>query len=346
MYDRPIWAKCALGFGLIALVILSAALVAGCGGQETEKEEGELIIGQPVAGKGDTYTGPEAELVSVPPDPQLADTAGGGDAYQSFDYSADMALLVNRARCNAGLSPVTVNSKLNEAATAHAMSMAEDGAIGPPDDGGTFLRSFGHTTQGWGMNFCGGYKEIRGFYDGWGGDTNPIVTNPQYQELGFGYVVSAPHGDMAFVTLFLAGTSTQPELPTPSCSDLDFSSLDEPVVTEEPPDDDPGYISIQFGEVGTLSPGDSKDGSITWPDEGHIWTLTGTAGQAVTIEVVSTSNGDFIVELHAPDGSFVDGADTFFGGGTATISPSLPMDGTYDILVYAWFPGDYTITVR
>jgi hypothetical protein len=340
MSARTIRPQCAARAAVAALIVLCAVLTVGCGTGQPGRW-GDLIIGQPVAGTGDTYIGTEAELVEIPPDPQYAGAAGEGE-YESFDYSSEMALLVNRGRCNAGLQPVTVNSKLNAAASAHAMDMAKGGYAGPPPDPGAFIRSFGHKTQGWGMNFCGGFKDVSGFYEGWGGDANPLVTNPQFEELGYGHVTSSAHDGMAFVVLILAGTSAQPEQPTPKCSDLDFSSLETPVVTEEPSDDD--FFPIQFTDAGTLTPGGSGTGSILWPDEGDIWTFDGTAGQSVAIELAATDDGLFIIELYAPDGSFVGGADTF--SGVANISTTLSTTGSYEIWVYAWFPGNYTISLQ
>lgn len=105
--------------------------------------------------------------------PDAAPTAGQGQrrALRAQDWQCALLDLVNAARSNAGLSPLCLNAKLNDAAQAHANDqaamgrMTHDGSNGSRP--GDRVARRGYTWSMMAENVARGYPSVQDVFQGW-----------------------------------------------------------------------------------------------------------------------------------------------------------------------------------
>jgi hypothetical protein len=87
---------------------------------------------------------------------------------------------------------------------------------------------------------------------------------------------------------------------------------------------EPAGDTIDFGETvqGSLDAGQTA-----------VWTFVGTAEQAVTIILQPDEDSDMALELQDEDGVILEASDNGFSGEEERIEGTLPIDGTYQIVV-------------
>jgi hypothetical protein len=82
-------------------------------------------------------------------------------------------------------------------------------------------------------------------------------------------------------------------------------------------------------EMGQITCGQTQTATLTAPDEQHIWTFTGQAGDLILLSISDTAGVDGRVDLYPPAG----GAAEFTNKG-GLISWSLAQSGVYKIVAY------------
>ena len=102
--------------------------------------------------------------------------------------------LVNQARSEEGLAPLTLNEQLNIAADSHSQSMAVNDFFSHQDptdnsSGGDRIEETGYEWSFWGENVAAGYSTPEQVVDGWlnspGHRAN--ILNENFTEIGIGY---------------------------------------------------------------------------------------------------------------------------------------------------------------
>lgn len=219
---------------LLALLSLSAALVAGCGGSSGSSESpapskpkatnnGQLNVGVTDGGIGTATQGDRDGLQALPDTkvdkPSNTETGvGAGASCQNTDIAptretlpivvAATLCLLNGERQDAGLAPLSENAKLAAAAIVHSREMvdkqffAHQGRDG--SDPVTRIRSAGYIPSvgawtvgenlAWGTGTLATPKEIVGAWMKSQGHRDNIL-RAAYKEIGFGVVVGNPKSD-------------------------------------------------------------------------------------------------------------------------------------------------------
>ena len=112
-----------------------------------------------------------------------------------------------------------------------------------------------------------------------------------------------------------------------------------------------GPVSLPSGSSlhrGSITFGAEVTDDLTGLFEPHDWTLSGEAGQQVTIRCAPRSGAptDPYLELISPGGQVLAQDDDGGGGKAALISGyTLPASGTYTIRVDVWATGPYTLSL-
>lgn len=108
--------------------------------------------------------------------------------------------LINAERQRRGLNPLIMNIILMQAAEAHSQDMIDrnffshtnpDG-LGPGDR----LTNAGYNWRTWGENIGAGYLSAEAMFNGWmdSGSHQDIMLNPNFTEIGIGYVTGGYYG--------------------------------------------------------------------------------------------------------------------------------------------------------
>ncbi len=120
--------------------------------------------------------------------------AAGASAEVSSDDAGTAADLINIQRCEAGLTPVSVNAKLNEAAAFHALNMAQRDFLDHQDtvdntspDQRVSAAGYHATTVG--ELIAGGGSTFGDVFASWwnSADTHSTLLGADYREIGLGH---------------------------------------------------------------------------------------------------------------------------------------------------------------
>ncbi len=104
----------------------------------------------------------------------------------------------------------------------------------------------------------------------------------------------------------------------------------------------------RYSDGGRIELGQAIQGELP-PDNQHIWTYDGAAGQQVSIVVEPTSSAfDVILNVYGPDGQRLVALDEGFSGDPeVVVGFELPLSGTYSIIVssFSGQGGGYTVSL-
>jgi uncharacterized YkwD family protein len=137
--------------------------------------------------------------VTVPPE-----SPGDGDV---SDEEREMLNLINKARADAGVSPLSFDAKLMEVAKLKAQDMVNNNYFShqSPTYGSPFdmMRQFGVTFRTAGENIAGN-RTVEGAYKAWMGSPGhrENIENSKFNYTGIGIVESKTYGKM-FVQMFI-----------------------------------------------------------------------------------------------------------------------------------------------
>ena len=108
--------------------------------------------------------------------------------------------LINAERSRRGLNTLQIRDVLMQVAEAHSQDMADRcffGHLNPEgQDPGDRLDEAGYSWLAWGETIGAGQSSSQIMYDGWmsSPDHQAILLNPNYLEIGIGYVAGGPYG--------------------------------------------------------------------------------------------------------------------------------------------------------
>lgn len=103
----------------------------------------------------------------------------------------------------------------------------------------------------------------------------------------------------------------------------------------------------RYSGGGRIELGQAIQGELP-PDNQHIWTYDGAAGQQVSIVVEPTSAFDVILNVYGPDGQRLVALDEGFSGDPeVVVGFELPLNGSYSIIVssFSGQGGGYTVSL-
>ncbi len=141
--------------------------------------------------------------------------------------AADLLLLTNQQRTNAGLNPLSLNQQLNEAATAKANDMLTHNYWAHVSPSGVtpwnFIQKTNYKYKVAGENLASGYNTAKGVVDGWMNSPShrKNILNSKLCEVGFGVVSGKLQGkDTTIVVQMLACPKKIPTFEAKSLSHL------------------------------------------------------------------------------------------------------------------------------
>ncbi len=151
----------------------------------------------------------------------LQQYSGAGD-YQAYDYSGQMLAVINQARCDNGLTPLTLNEQLGAAALAHAIDMATNNFFSHTgSDGSDVSARVTATGYPWrlvGENLAGGPNDPARVHEmlmnSPGHRAN--ILDPGYREFGLGVINREAAEYRWYWTEVFGATGSEPI----SCSDI------------------------------------------------------------------------------------------------------------------------------
>ncbi len=182
----------------ILLVIVVFALQA-CGGASSEPaDDGSGLI--PPVVSNDTSSGAEGSAGAITKMATVPALCASGDDANTDSFAAEVIRLVNveRAKVN-GLSPLTANAKLGNAAQKHAIDMAcrVPSFLSHTGSDGSYINdrmtAFGYAYNWWGENVARGQitptKVMIAFMNSTAHREN--ILKADYTEIGVGYVYNS-----------------------------------------------------------------------------------------------------------------------------------------------------------
>ena len=119
-----------------------------------------------------------------------------------------MVNLVNQERAKAGLSPLTVNTKLSQVAELKAEDLRDKNYFShtSPTYGSPFdmMKQFGISYKSAGENIAKGQKSPQSVMNGWMNSTGhrENILSSKYTEIGVGYVTDS-NGNTYWVQMFI-----------------------------------------------------------------------------------------------------------------------------------------------
>ncbi|MGW6270026.1 sigma-70 family RNA polymerase sigma factor [Streptomyces sp. NPDC055060] len=125
---------------------------------------------------------------SAPQAPQAPEAPAGSSA-----YSAEVTRLANAERAKSGCGPLTLNSKLGNAAQAHSDDMAErdffDHTNPDGEDPGDRVTAAGYKWSTYGENIAAGQRSPAAVMDSWMNSSGhrANILNCSFKEIGIGY---------------------------------------------------------------------------------------------------------------------------------------------------------------
>ncbi len=124
-----------------------------------------------------------------------------------------MLSLINQARCDQGLSPVTINSALNNAATTHSVDMALNDFVSQTgSDGSTPTSRMAAAGYGpiviAGENVRGGPATANDVFAQWMASESANILNPDMREIGVGHAYRDGTSFGHYWTLDMASTGS------------------------------------------------------------------------------------------------------------------------------------------
>ncbi len=105
--------------------------------------------------------------------------------------------ITNQRRAEAGLAPVSVDSRLMNAAQAHSVDQARRGRMthtgSDGSNGGTRITRAGYTWSKWGENVAAGYSNATSVMNGWMGSSShrANILNRSMKHIGVGLAYSS-----------------------------------------------------------------------------------------------------------------------------------------------------------
>jgi len=126
-------------------------------------------------------------LLQVDQGPQHLAQANGRNAIQQ------VVGLVNQVRSRAGLTPLTVNPQLTQAAMGHAQDMAQNDFLSHTGSNGSTMQSrveaTGYSWAALGENVAAGQPDPQSVMRSWMGSEGhrANILNPDFTEIGVGY---------------------------------------------------------------------------------------------------------------------------------------------------------------
>jgi uncharacterized protein YkwD len=141
-----------------------------------------------------TSTGEELAILKNVRAADLASTDFGETDSNSSSFEETIVQLVNEARSQNGLAPVTVNLQLMTAAETHSQNMATQDFFDHTGVDGSKVsdrtQAVGYRSTFVGENIGAGYASPEAAFEGWMNSSGhrENILNPNYTEIGVGYV--------------------------------------------------------------------------------------------------------------------------------------------------------------
>lgn len=180
---------------LLSIVVLFALQACGSGNPSVEEDGSGYLVPAVTSGEGSVSLEGAAGAESPA---QVAAPAGcaASDA-NAAQFANEVLALVNQERAANGLTAVTLNAQLNQAAQGHSFDMgcnfflSHTGSDG--SDPGLRIDNTGYYWLTWGENVAAGYSTAATVMNGWmnspGHRAN--ILNGSFTEMGIGYVYNS-----------------------------------------------------------------------------------------------------------------------------------------------------------
>lgn len=174
----------------------------------------------PTATETETLTPTPSETPTETPTETSTPTATIED-YVIYHDTAALLQLLNVARCDEGISPVTISPLLNSSATTHSIDMAlndfvgQTGSDGSSPSGRMSAAGYG-PIQAWGEAVVGGPTSVAGVFSQWISSDAKTLLDPDLREIGLGHVSRDGTSQGHFWTLDMGSRGTTPN----TCEDL------------------------------------------------------------------------------------------------------------------------------
>ncbi|MCB9435459.1 MAG: hypothetical protein H6673_00520 [Anaerolineales bacterium] len=141
--------------------------------------------------------------------------------YVIYHDTTALLQLVNVARCDQGISPVTISPLLNSSATTHSIDMALNDFVGQTGTDGSSplgrMSAAGYgPIQAWGEAVAGGPTSVAGVFSQWIVSDAKTLLDPDLREIGLGHVSRDGTLQGHFWTLDMGSRGTTPN----TCEDL------------------------------------------------------------------------------------------------------------------------------
>ncbi|HIK32291.1 MAG TPA: hypothetical protein IGS17_00910 [Oscillatoriales cyanobacterium M59_W2019_021] len=142
-----------------------------------------------------TSTGEELAILKNVRAADLKSTDFGENSTNSTSFEERIVQLVNEARSQNGLAPVTVNLQLMTAAETHSQNMADLDFFSHTGADGSSVsdraQAAGYRSTFVGENIGAGYSSPEAAFDGWMNSSGhrDNILNPNYTEIGVGYIL-------------------------------------------------------------------------------------------------------------------------------------------------------------
>jgi len=207
---------------MLVAAAVSMVILAACGTRETRSNSGGPItinIFQPY----ETENPVDFSDFGLGGGNNLRGAAGASAAVSSEDAGA-VADLINGQRCAAGVTPVSVNDKLNTAAAFHALNMAQRDFLDhqdPIDNTSPDQRvsAAGYQATAVGELIAGGGSAVDDVFASWWNSTGTQATllGANYNEIGLGHA-TVSGGNDTWVLVLAAPDTAAGEAPAAAAS--------------------------------------------------------------------------------------------------------------------------------
>jgi len=171
-----------------------------------------------------TASPPSAQPTLPAAAPTSQGTVPSGADFQVMALSSEMARVINRARCDSGLTPLVTNDVLGNTALVHSIDMAVNDFFDHVGSDGSQV-SGRASAQGYpwiaiGENLAAGSRSVEQTFNLWwnspGHQANML--DPDFVEMGLGVVVREASEYDWYWTLVLGSRGTTP----PTCAELGY----------------------------------------------------------------------------------------------------------------------------